>query len=108
MVVIKGAGVLGDDVKWAAESAECAAIDGVRVCDAVDFWSRGMDGVVDHVCCLVQEANGSAFHDISSSIDENEIRGFEVGPRDAEWIHPKGGWLDSVLDSLLVHEEGGR
>lgn len=46
---MEGAGVLGDGVEVAAEGAEGAAVDAVGVGDAVDFWSGGVDGVVDHV-----------------------------------------------------------
>jgi hypothetical protein len=49
-VVVESAGVLRDGVDVAAEGAEGAAIDGVRVCYAVYVWTGCVDGVVDHVC----------------------------------------------------------
>ena len=50
-VVVESAGVLSDGFEVAAEGAECAAVEGVGVCYAVDFWSCGVNGVMDHVCC---------------------------------------------------------
>lgn len=50
---MEGAGVLRDCVEVAAESAEGAAVDGVRVGDAIDFWAGGVDCVVDHVGCWI-------------------------------------------------------
>lgn len=98
-VAVEGARVLGDGVERAAEGAEGPAVDGVRVGDAVDLGARGVHGVVDHVGGLVQEADGAAVDDVARGVDEDQVGGFEVRPRDAEGVHPEGGGLDGVLEA---------
>lgn len=101
VVLVERACVLGDDVELAAERTERAPVDGVRVCNAVYFWARGVDRVVDHVGCLVEEAHGAALDDVAGGVDEDEIRGLQERPGDAEGVDPEGGRLYGVLGRLV-------
>lgn len=106
-VVVEGARVLRDGVEGAAEGAEGAAVDGVRVRDAVDLGTCRVHGVVDHVGGFVEEAHGAALDDFAGCVDEDEVGGFEVRPGDAEGVDPEGGGLDGVLVLLVDAGEVG-
>jgi len=80
VVVVEGAGVLGDGVEGAAEGAEGAAVDAVRVRGAEDVGARAVHGVVDHVGGGVEEAVvGSAGDDLAQVVDLDEVAGFDEG-----------------------------
>ena len=96
-VLVEGTGVLGSYVEVDSQGAEGPPVDGVRVGNAVYFWAGGVDGVVDHVGCFVEEADGTAFHDVTRGVDEEEVFGSEEGPGDAKGIHPEGCWFDWIL-----------
>jgi hypothetical protein len=100
VVVMEGAGVLGDGVELAAEGAEGAAVDAVGVGGAEDVWPRGVYGVVDHVGGGVEEAVivVAAIDDLAGGVDLDQVARLDQGEGQAERVDPEGGGVDGVAE----------
>jgi hypothetical protein len=96
VVVVEGAGVLGDDVEFLAEGAEGPAVDAVAVGGAEDVRSRLVDRGVNHVGGGVEEAAGAAIDDLTGVVDLDEVAGFDEGEGYAEGIDPEGCGIDGI------------
>lgn len=73
VVVVERARILRDSIEFAAQCAEGAAVDGVRVRGA-DYIRPGfVDRVVDHVGGGVEEADFAAIDDFALVVDEDEV-----------------------------------
>ena len=120
-VVVESAGILRDRVDVATECTEGAAIDGVRVCDAVYFGTGCVDCMMDHVCWrkrkvnrqnlglgrnkhtrCIQKTDRSAIDNLAILIDENQIRSFQKWPCDSKRIDPETCGFDGILGDTSI------
>ena len=56
---------------------------------AVDVRASLVDGMVDHVCCGIQQAAFTTINDLAFFIDADKVGSLDQGEGHTEWIHPK-------------------
>jgi hypothetical protein len=100
---MKRAAVLRNRVELAPECTECSAIYRVRMSGANDIRPCGVDGMMNHICSCVKQADLSAIDNCAFGIDENEVRGLNQRKRNAERIHPEMSWFYWILRSVSTN-----
>lgn len=97
MVLIEGAGILGDDVQRPAKGTEAPSIDAVAVSSSIDVRPSLMDRAVDHEGCRVEEPDGPTVDNLAFLIHLNEIGSLDEREGDSKRVDPEGFRVDWVL-----------
>ncbi|ROV98331.1 hypothetical protein VMCG_07153 [Cytospora schulzeri] len=73
VVIVEGAGILGDDIQLAAQGTERSSIDRMGVAGCVDIWSGLMNRGVDRERCRVEKTVLAALEDLSFLVYPNQV-----------------------------------
>jgi len=102
---MESAGILCDRVQFPAQGAETATVNAVAVRRGNDVWTSLMDGRMYHKSRCVEESDFSPINDFALFVDQDKIGGFNQGKSNAEWVNPKGVWINWVLKSHIIRQQ---
>lgn len=97
---MEGTAILGNSIQLPPQRTEAPPVYTMTMRRGIDIWSRLVNRRMDHVSRGVQQATWAAVDDIAFFVDEDQIRGFHEGKRNAEGINPEGGGVYWVLGKL--------